>query len=196
MTHLLKLSDLLAGIVRTVGRLASYLAVLLMIVIVTDVSTRSLRQSTDPNSAVGQFLKGFGDLLSSSKLQEMEWHIHGALLLLCLGYGYVCNTHVRVTVFSDLFPRRRRLWVEVIGISVGFSLICYVMIRFGYDFAERAYLRNEGSSALTGLPHRWIIKSLIPVAFILVAMAGTATLIRLIAALRGDIDDEQIFLDR
>ncbi len=28
-------------------------------------------------------------------LQDLEWHLHGALLLLTFGYGYLLNAHVQ-----------------------------------------------------------------------------------------------------
>tara|TARA_A100000164_G_scaffold301053_1_gene276137 strand:- start:317 stop:559 length:243 start_codon:yes stop_codon:yes gene_type:complete len=46
------------------------------------------------------------------------------------------------------------------------------------DFVNRSYNLNEVSSALTGLSHRWIIKSFIPLGMLLLFLAGVSILLR------------------
>ena len=36
------------------------------------------------------------EYMSSTKLQELEWHLHGVVLLLAFGFAYVCDKHVRI----------------------------------------------------------------------------------------------------
>ena len=58
-----------------------------------------------------------------------------------------------------------------------------MIIYYGFDFVSRSYNLNEVSSALTGLSHRWIIKSFIPLGMILLFLAGFSILIKNIAYL-------------
>jgi TRAP-type mannitol/chloroaromatic compound transport system permease small subunit len=38
--------------------------------------------------------------LGSTRLQELEWHLHALLFCAWLGYAYVRNAHVRIDVFT------------------------------------------------------------------------------------------------
>ena len=58
-----------------------------------------------------------------------------------------------------------------------------MIIYYGFDFVSRSYNLNEVSSALTGLSHRWIIKSFIPFGMLLLFLAGLSILMKNIAYL-------------
>ena len=58
-----------------------------------------------------------------------------------------------------------------------------LLLWFGYDFAERSFLRNETSNGGVGLSHRWIIKSTVPVAAFLSILGGLSVALRCIVAL-------------
>ena len=53
-----------------------------------------------------------------------------------------------------------------------------LVIYFGIDFVQRSFSQNEVSSALTGLSHRWIIKSFIPIGMLLLFLAGVSILLK------------------
>jgi TRAP-type mannitol/chloroaromatic compound transport system permease small subunit len=55
---------------------------------------------------------------------------------------------------------------------------------YGYEFAERAFVRGEGANGGRGLPNRWIIKSAVPISAVLTIMGCTAVGIRLLAVLK------------
>ena len=167
MTALHRLSLSLDRFVSMVGKIAAWLAVPMMLVILFDVITR--RYFT----------------LGSTKLQELEWHIHGLLFLLAFGFAYMRNAHVRIELLRDGFSIKTRAWVEMAGILLLLLPYCVLMIYFGYGFAERSFLQNEVSSALTGLSHRWIIKAAVPVGFIIVFLAGLSVFLRCIVTVFG-----------
>jgi TRAP-type mannitol/chloroaromatic compound transport system permease small subunit len=52
-------------------------------------------------------------------------------------------------------------------------------------FAHEAYALGETSGDPGGLPYRWIIKAVIPVAFFSMAISGLGMIIRCINVLRG-----------
>ena len=53
-----------------------------------------------------------------------------------------------------------------------------MIIYYGFDFVSRSYNLNEVSSALTGLSHRWIIKSFIPIGMLILFLAGFSILFK------------------
>ncbi len=172
MERLLRISNRIDRFVSGIGRLAAWLAAALMAVIIFDVVTR-------------RFL-----VLGSTKLQEMEWHIHGVLFLLCLGFAYLRDAHVRIELVRDGFSPRTKAVVELLGCL--FFLIPYavVVIWFDIEFARRAFATGEVSAALTGLGQRWIIKSVIGVGFGLLILAAIAVSIKCVSCLIGhDRDD-------
>lgn len=119
----------------------------------------------------------------SFKLQELEWHLHGAIAVLAFGYAYLKDAHVRIDIFSARIGERRRLWLELFAICFFLIPFMALMTWFGYDFAERSFLRGETSSGGIGLSHRWIIKSSIPVSAVLTMLGGAAVALRCLVAL-------------
>lgn len=184
---LLKLSDWLAWFVITVGRVFAWLAVILILVILFDVITREMK-SSDWITAypdLQAFFRALEPYASSTKLQELEWHLHGALFLMCLGYAYVKDAHVRIELLRDNFGSKLRAWVELVLILAFMTPYLYLVITTGIDFAERSYIRNEGSSAMTGLPERWIIKSFLPLGFTVLAIGGLSIALRCVIHIFG-----------
>lgn len=115
----------------------------------------------------------------------MEWHLHAALFLLALGYAYVKNSHVRIEVIREGFSTKLKSILEVIGILFFILPYTALIVWFGFDFVSRSYAMNEVSSALTGLSHRWIIKSFVPMGMAFLWLAGISVLLRNLAYLIG-----------
>jgi TRAP-type mannitol/chloroaromatic compound transport system permease small subunit len=181
MHALLKLSDRVAGACRMAGRVGSWLILPLILVIAFDVLTRKL-----------PFVQGFvqstwlNDYLSPTRLQEFEWHLHAVIFLLAYGLAYLDGAHVRVDVWRDHRGPRTRGWIEVIGILLLALPFCAVLVYHSWHFVVTAYVQNEGSVSITGVPHRWIVKSFVFVGLVLLASSILATLMRLVVYLFGE----------
>ena len=149
------------------ARLAGLLLLVLTAVILYDVIGRRF-------FATGSF-----------KLQELEWHLHGAIALLACGYAYVRNAHVRVDIFAGRMSGPFRIRLELVGILLFLLPFMALLFWFGLEFAERSFVRGESSPGGLGLTNRWIIKSVIPLSALLTICAGLSVALRCIAALRG-----------
>ena len=121
----------------------------------------------------------------SVALQELQWHLHGAITLLGFGYAYTRNAHVRIDIFHQGFSNRLKLRLEIAGIALLLTPFLLAVIWFGLDFTMRSFLRGEGSSGGLGLDHRWIIKSAVPVSALLALLGAWSVVLRAIATLRG-----------
>ena len=119
----------------------------------------------------------------SVALQELEWHFHGALFLLCLGFTYFENAHVRVDLLREKFSDQTNRMIEVIGCLVFLIPYCAVVAYFGIDFAVNSFTSNEVSATSDGLSNRWIIKTSLPVGFFLLGLSAIAILLN-----RGEHD--------
>lgn len=165
MQRLLAISSLLAWPCRVAAQAMGLLLFVLAAVIIYDVVGRKF-------FATGSFL-----------LQELEWHLHGAIAVLAFGYAYLKDAHVRIDVFSERFATRTRLWIELF--SIVFFLIPFMafVTMFGIEFAERAYQTGEGSASGIGMPHRFVIKAAVPVSAVLAILGGLAVALRIVVAL-------------
>jgi len=164
---LFSLSKRLEAISTAIGRSSVWLILVLMLVIIADVTLRHWF------------------VIGSTKLQELEWHLHGALFLLCLGWAYTKNAHVRIELLAERFTKRRAASVEMLGCV--FFLLPYVaaILIFGYDYVAYSIQYNEASASATGLPYRWIIKSMIVVGFGALGIAALARMAECIIFLYG-----------
>ena len=178
MRALLAFSNGIDVVVSFVGKLASWLFIPLMIVIFYDISQRKILE-WNSNFIDSSFY------LSSTKLQELEWHMHAVLFLLCLGLAYLKDAHVRIELLRDKMGPRSRVWLELIGCLAFLIPYTILIIRYGGTFTSRSFSMNEISAAQTGLTHRWIIKGMMPAGFLLLFAAGVSVAIKCMIYLFG-----------
>ena len=170
MQQLVALEKFLSRIVMGVGRAGAWIAIPLMVIILFDVITR-------------RFL-----VLGSTKLQEGEWHLHAMLFLLCMGFVYLKDGHVRIDLIREGMKSRTRSWVELIGCLVFAIPYCLIVAWFSIDFVDRSWNLNEASDSATGLPFRWAIKAFMPIGMFTLLLAGIVVLLRRIIDLFGPPD--------
>ncbi len=191
MRALLGLADVLDRVSRGVGKLASWLILPLIALIMFDVITRKIH-FINAWSAEFTITHGFS---ISFILQDLEWHLHGALLLLCFGYAYLLNAHVRVDIFREHLGRRKQAWLETVGLAIfGIPFLC-VMIWFAWTMTSASWAQGEGSESQVGLGMRYIIKSFLIWGFLFALLAAVATFIRSLAYLFGDYEEQAIAED-
>ena len=185
MNGMLNLAERLDRGPRFVGKCAGWIVLPLIAVIMFDVITRKI-----DFLRIGMSQLSFYWLIEPIKLQDMEWHLHAVILMLSFGYGYLMNAHVRVDVFREMLPRRGQAWVEFWGILLLAMPYLLIAIYFSFQFVKISFLQGEGSESLTGITHRYIIKSVMLIGFTLALSAFVATFIRLSALLFGSHDDK------
>lgn len=182
MRKLLDIADRVEKIPQFFGRAGAWLILPLIAIILFDVLTRKLF-----GGAIQQWIQTgpLYEVLSPTKLQEWEWHLHGALFMLAIGFSYTMNAHVRVDVLREKLADRKQAWIEVFGLLVFLFPYTIVIGILAADFVYLSFASNESSAAMTGLSHRWIIKIFLLACLILVFLAGVTTLLRHIVYLFG-----------
>jgi TRAP-type mannitol/chloroaromatic compound transport system permease small subunit len=176
MSLLLKLSDLIEGLLRRIADAGAWAFIACIVVIAFDVITRK----------VGYQLPGFG----STRLQELEWHLHAVLFCTWLGYAYIRNAHVRIDIFSNQLKPRSKIWLEL-GCCVVFALpYLWVALPHAHDFFMTSFRQGESSDAPTGLPYRWVVKFFLYLAFITVQLAVISVMARCVVALFGTPEEQ------
>ena len=118
---IVNVSQFLEKIVTFFGKIGSWLAIPLIFIIIFDIITR-------------RFF-----ILGSTKLQEMEWHLHTALFLLVIGYAYLKDSHVRIEIVREKYSMLIKSIFETLGIIL-FLLFLYY---YSYFFKKLIiYLNN------------------------------------------------------
>ncbi|CAA6827079.1 MAG: C4-dicarboxylate ABC transporter [uncultured Thiotrichaceae bacterium] len=124
-------------------------------------------------------------------LEELTWYLYAVGIMFGLSYGVVKNSHIRVDILSMHFSRKAIYIVEILGILFLLLPFAWVVFHHSIDWVWQSFTIGESSSSPQGLPHRWIIKLVIPVSFFLLILAALARLIQSWVLLRHDEDAPQ-----
>jgi TRAP-type mannitol/chloroaromatic compound transport system permease small subunit len=148
------------------GRFVCWVNVVLILVIVLQVALR--------------YIFGRGLVL----LEELEWHLYATGFLFGLSYTITADSNVRMDLFHSRFSRKTKEWIEILGLL--FLLLPFIAVMFMHslDFVQQSWVMNERSDAPLGLPWRWLIKSVIPVSFLMVMVAALARVSRAVKHIR------------
>ncbi|OUR74220.1 hypothetical protein A9Q76_01225 [Arcobacter sp. 31_11_sub10_T18] len=157
MPNICKLLD---AIVFKIGTVISWLSVFLIAIIVIQVFLR------------------YAFNINYIQLEELQWHLYAIIVMFGLSYAMVNHSHVRVDIVRIKFSTNLQRKVEIIGILFLMVPFMFIVIDFGTDLTMEALRVNERSNSPDGLPFRWIIKSVMPISFILLFMASISRLIR------------------
>jgi TRAP-type mannitol/chloroaromatic compound transport system permease small subunit len=138
-------------------------------------------------SAINAIVRKTFDVSSNSWL-ELQWVLFGIVFLLCSPWTLLDNEHIRIDIVNNLFSRRGRNIVDLVGHIFFLLPLCVVMIITGGPFFVRSYEINEQSGNAGGLP-QWPAKSLIIIAFALLLAQAISELIKRVAVMRDLIPD-------
>ncbi len=179
MPAILRFSEMLRRFVDRVGRFGSWFAMPMILITAFDLFIRK--------TGVVQIwlVENVSQYFGSTLLQELEWHAHTVLFSLVLGFGYVRNTHVRVDLIRERLDFRKKAWIELIGLTVFLLPFGSVIVYFAVVYAYDSWVIGEISASLVGMPHRWVIKSVLAIGLIVAVLAGIAVWLQVAVALFG-----------
>jgi TRAP-type mannitol/chloroaromatic compound transport system permease small subunit len=115
--------------------------------------------------------------------QELEWHLLVPLILFGMSYAQRHGEHVRVDIFYAKYSPRTKLLVDLLSACLAIALSVAV-IWLSLHYVQQAYAIDEGSPDPGGLPHRYLIKGLIPVGFVLLLFQSVANALACVDELR------------
>ena len=171
MKRLLWISEIIDSITVRLGRVVSWLALIMVLIGAYNAITRYL----------GRYI---GVNLSSNAYIEAQWYLFSLLFLLCAGYALQQDAHVRVDVLFARYPPRVRSWVNILGAVLLLIPFCIFLLWVSWPVVMNSWNVREVSPDPGGLP-RWPLKAVIPVCFVLLMVQGVSELIKEIARLRG-----------
>ena len=122
---------------------------------------------------IGRYLFG----LTASWIVELEWYLTSIAILLSFAPTLKQDDHVRVDVVRERLNSSTKEWVDRLGHVVLLLPWCIFIIYASSRYAYNSFLIGEGSPDPGGLPVRWLIKSFLPIGFLLLAIEGIRQLI-------------------
>lgn len=165
-----------------VGRLVSWLATLLVIIVATNVVMRYFFSS------------------SQQWLGELAWHLFATLFLLGAGYALKHGRHVRVDVVYSRLSEKGKAWIDLGGTILLLIPFCLLVINRSWDYVLRAlprraapegegimhyiswFIKNaEHSDQPGGLPLRFVIKFMIVLGFFFLMLQAFSLLLDALA---------------
>jgi len=137
-----------------VGRMVSWVSLLLVLVVFVDVVMRYLFRT------------------SFVFTQELEWHLFAFIFLIGAGYTLLHDGHVRVDIIYQRLSVKGRAWVNLIGVILFLIPGCWLVISTSWKFVGNSFSVMEGSPDPGGIPYRFIIKGTMTVGYALLLLQG------------------------
>ncbi|NND71396.1 MAG: TRAP transporter small permease subunit [Rhodothermales bacterium] len=175
MKKLVSLADAIDRFSNGTGRIVSWLTLATVLIGSYNAIVRYLDKYT-----------GLG--LSSNTYIELQWYLFGIVFLLAGAYTLQRDAHVRVDVFYGRLGERGKAWIDLLGTVLFLIPFSVLVIMKSVPSVVNSWSVMEMSPDPGGLP-RYPIRTIIPIAFILLIIQGTAVLIRSIATLTLKEDD-------
>jgi TRAP-type mannitol/chloroaromatic compound transport system permease small subunit len=137
-----------------VGRMVSWVTLLLVLVVFVDVVMRYLFKT------------------SFVLTQELEWHLFAFIFLIGAGYTLLHDGHVRVDIIYQRLGVKGRAWINLIGVIFFLIPGCYLVISTSWHFVSNSFSMLEGSPDPGGIPYRFIVKGTMTVGYVLLLLQG------------------------
>ena len=153
------LTDGIDAFVDVVGRVVAWVCLAQVVLVATNVILRYLLR------------------IGPMELQELEWHMISPIALIGMCYALRHNDHVKVDIFYDKFRAETQNIVDLLA-ALCLIVISVLIIDFATGFVGQAYFIDEGSPDPGGLPHRWLLRSFIPIGFAILAMQAVSNLLK------------------
>ncbi|MDO6565093.1 TRAP transporter small permease subunit [Amphritea sp. 1_MG-2023] len=110
--------------------------------------------------------------------EELEWHLYAVGVMFGLSYAQTTNAHIRVDLFYSSFRASTKYVIEILGILLLILPFISVIFIHSLDFVADSYRINEHSESPSGLPYRWLVKSVIPASMLLLGLSVLSRLYR------------------
>jgi TRAP-type mannitol/chloroaromatic compound transport system permease small subunit len=173
MAGLLALSRMIDAINFRLGKILSWLILIVVIISATNATVRKVFDT------------------SSNAWLELQWVLFGTIFLLCSPWTLLSNEHIRIDIINGMLPKRWRDIIDLVGHVFFLLPLTIVMIITSVPFFLRSFWLNEQSMNAGGLP-QWPAKSLILIGFALLFLQGISELIKRAAVMRNLIPDPHV----
>ena len=117
--------------------------------------------------------------LGSVWAQELEWHLLAAMILFGISFSLLRGDNVRVDLFYANYTPQKKYIVDLVS-AILTIIIAVFFVKLSFNYVGQSFSIGEKSPDPGGIPMRWLVKSLIPIGFSLLALQGFAEMLRVI----------------
>ena len=110
-------------------------------------------------------------------VDEFIWHLY-AFFMFGLSYAITTDSHIRVDIVHMKFTKKKQRIIEVLGIVFLIMPFTIIIFEHSVGWVHHSFMANEFSENTTGLPYRWVVKSLLPISLVLIFIASLSELIK------------------
>jgi len=139
------------------------------------------------NTVVRYLDKFTGMGISSNMYLELQWYLFSILFLFGASYALKHDEHVRVDILYSKLSLKGKAWVNLLGTIVLLLPFCALMLWVAWPAVVNSWAVMEVSPDPGGLP-RYPIKTVVPIAFILILGQGVSMIVRNLAIVLGKED--------
>lgn len=123
-------------------------------------------------------------------MQESVTWMHALVFMLAAAYTLHHDEHVRVDVFYRRFGPRGRAWVNLLGTLFLLAPTALFIFVTSLDFVARSWRVGESSSEAGGLPAIYLLKTVIPLAALLLLLQGLALALKSLRDIRNPAEQD------
>ncbi|MEM9792126.1 MAG: TRAP transporter small permease subunit [Pseudomonadota bacterium] len=127
------------------------------------------------------FLRGSGN--NQAWLDDLQWWLYGAAVMVGIGYAVTTNSHVRVDIFFANFNANKQARIEVFGLAWLFLPFIILAWDMTFHYAVASVQANEGSDSPNGLHRLYLLKVFLNISLAFVGIAVWAAYVRYLSKL-------------
>jgi TRAP-type mannitol/chloroaromatic compound transport system permease small subunit len=155
------IAERIESVIDLFGKVASWLTLSIVLLIVINVILR------------------YSMSLGSVWAQELEWHLLAAMILFGISFSLLRGDNVRVDLFYANYTPQKKYIVDLVS-AILTIIIAVFFVKLSINYVGQSFSIGEKSPDPGGIPMRWLVKSLIPIGFSLLALQGFAQMLRVI----------------
>ncbi len=111
-------------------------------------------------------------------MEELQWHFYSVPFMFGLAYVIATDSNIRIDLLRLHMSKKLKHIFEILGILLLLMPCVIILLDFSIDYTIYAITHHESSQSTMGLPHRWIVKSVIPMSMVLIFIASLSRLIQ------------------
>ena len=157
----LVIAERIESVIDLFGKVASWLTLSIVLLIVVNVILR------------------YSMSLGSVWAQDVEWHLLAAMILFGISFSLLRGDNVRVDLFYANDTPQKKYIVDLVS-AILTIIIAVFFVKLSINYVGQSFSIGEKSPDPGGIPMRWLVKSLIPIGFSLLALQGFAEMLRVI----------------
>jgi TRAP-type mannitol/chloroaromatic compound transport system permease small subunit len=121
--------------------------------------------------------------MNQAWLDDLQWWLYGAAVLMGVGYAVTTDSHVRVDILYDSFPSDKKTRINIF--AIGWLFLPFIILSWDvtYDYALSSVRANEGSDSPNGLHNLWILKVFMNASFVFIGIACWSAIVRNVSSL-------------